>query len=103
LRELGVEAVERDCAKAPLTEPELDTLIGAHDPKDFLRPGNATFRAMDLAEHPPARKKVIELIAGEPDLLRRPLLAVGDELLFGFKEPLWREALSKATRHRRGR
>lgn len=102
MRELGVEAVERDCAKAPLAEPELEALIGAHDPKDFLRPGNPTFRTMDLGKHPPTRQKAVELIAREPDLLRRPLLAIGDELLFGFKEPLWRDALSTAA-GRRGR
>ena len=81
-------------SKAPLTLAELDALIGKRDHLPFLNPRNEVYRELGLKEKPPGRTQALELMAQEPNLVRRPLLIVGEELLFGYDEEAWREALT---------
>ncbi len=79
----------RDLDKQRLTEAELDRLIGERDYKLFLNTRNELFRKRNMKLHPPSRAEAIKLMAKEPNLIRRPLLIRGSQILFGFDEPAY--------------
>lgn len=81
----------RDLDKQRLTEAELDELIGERDYKDFLNPRNELFRKRKMKERPPSRAEAIKLMAEEPNLIRRPLLLRGSQIIFGFDEDAYRK------------
>ncbi len=81
----------RDLDKQRLTEAELDQLIADRDYKLFLNPRNELFRKRNMKLHPPSRAEAIKLMAKEPNLIRRPLLIRGSQILFGFDEPAYRQ------------
>ena len=55
--ELGAELESRDLDKQPLSEQELDELIGARDYRLFLNPRNQLYRERKLAEKSPSRAR----------------------------------------------
>ena len=84
----------RDLEKQRLTEAELDGLIGQRDYKEFLNTRNELYRKRNMKEQPPSRAEAIKLMAREPNLIRRPLLIRGSQIIFGFDEAAYRK-LSK--------
>ena len=78
------EFEERDLGKQPLTEAELDALIGARSHLDFLNTKNELYRARKMKERPPTRAEAIRLMAREPNLIRRPILRRGGQWVYGF-------------------
>jgi len=46
-----------------------------------------------MKEHPPSRAETIKLMAKEPNLIRRPLLLRGTQIIFGFDEEAYRQLL----------
>jgi len=93
LLELGAELESRDLAAERLTEAELETLIGQRDYKEFLNPRNELYRTQNMKEHPPSRAEAIRLMAKEPNLIRRPLLIRGSEMVMGFDEEAYKKLL----------
>lgn len=91
MRKEGVESVERDLAKAPFAESELEALIGQGNHLTFLNPRNEVYRRRGFKDRPPSRAEAIALLAREPNLLRRPLLVRGGEILFGFDPAAYRK------------
>lgn len=89
--EAKVQFDSRDLDKQRLTEIELDQLIGEHDYKEFLNPRHDLFRKRKMKEHPPSRGEAIKLMAKEPNLIRRPLLIRGSQIIFGFDEDAYRK------------
>ena len=81
----------RDLDKQRLSETELDKLIGDRDYKQFLNSRNELFRKKKMNEHPPSRVEAIKLMAKEPNLIRRPLLVRGGQIVFGFDEEAYRK------------
>ena len=81
----------RDLDKERLPETELDQLIGNRDYKEFLNPRNELFRKRKMKEHPPSRGEAIKLMAKEPNLIRRPLLIRGSQIIFGFDQDAYRK------------
>jgi arsenate reductase-like glutaredoxin family protein len=81
----------RDLENEPLTETELDELIGERDYKEFLNSRNELYRKRKMKEHPPSRSEAIKLMAKEPNLIRRPLLIRGSQIIFGFDEAAYRK------------
>lgn len=81
----------RDLDKERLTEAELDQIIGERDYKEFLNYRNELFRKRNMKEHPPSRGEAIRLMAREPNLIRRPLLIRGSQIVFGFDEETYRK------------
>jgi arsenate reductase-like glutaredoxin family protein len=96
LLENGVELDEHDLGKARLTAEQLDALIGARDYREFLNPRNELFRQRKMKEHPPEREEALKLMAGEPNLIRRPIVIRGGRMVLGFDEEALR-ALAKAS------
>ena len=89
--ELGVEFTSRDLDKKRLSESELEQLIGKRDYKDFLNTRNELYRTRNMAEHPPSRAEAVKLMAKEPNLIRRPLLVNGTQIIIGFDEAAYRK------------
>jgi Spx/MgsR family transcriptional regulator len=87
---LKIPFESRDLDKQHLSESELDTLIGKRNHQDFLNSRNELYRQRNMSEHPPSRAEAIKLMAQHPNLIRRPMLVRGSEILHGFDETAYR-------------
>ena len=85
---------ERDTVKRPLSEAELRSLIGDRDVTPFLSTRNELDRERGMKTNPPSREEAAALMAAHPNLLKRPLLVVGEEIVFGFDEAAYRRLLA---------
>jgi arsenate reductase (glutaredoxin) len=90
LLELNLKFDSRDLDKQPLSESELDELIGARDYKEFLNGRNELYRERKMAEKTPSRAEAIKLMSKTPNLIRRPLLVQGSRIIIGFDEAAYR-------------
>jgi arsenate reductase len=93
LLELGAELDSRDLSAERLTEAELEALIGQRDYKEFLNPRNELYRTRNMNEHPPSRADAIRLMAQEPNLIRRPIVIRGSQMVLGFDEEAYKKLL----------
>ena len=91
--DLGAELESRDLANERLTEAELEELIGKRDYREFLNPRNELYRTRNMKEHPPSRSEAIQLMAKEPNLIRRPLVIHGSQMILGFDEEAYKKLL----------
>ena len=82
--ELGAELVSRDLDKQPLSEKELNDLIGDRDYKLFLNPRNELYRERNMARKTPSREEAIRLMSKNPNLIKRPVVVRGDQLVLGL-------------------
>jgi arsenate reductase len=94
LLEKGAQLEERDLAKDPLAMDELDALIGRRNYLDFLNPKNELYRKLRMKEELPLRAQALKWMSKEPNLIRRPIVIRGGEMVLGFDE----EALKKLAR-----
>ena len=69
---------------------DLDQLIGKRDYREFLNSRNELYRERGMKENPPARAEALRLMSENPNLIKRPILVKGREIVLGFDE----EALS---------
>jgi arsenate reductase-like glutaredoxin family protein len=90
LLDLKLHFDSRDLDKQPLSESELDKLIGTRDYKNFLNTRNDLYRERNMAENPPTRPEAIKLMSKTPNLIRRPLLVSGSQIIIGFDEAAYR-------------
>ena len=90
--ELKAELDERDYARNPLTAADLAELFKGRDPRDFLNPRSPAFKSMGLQGKTLTPEQAMKLMVQEPNLLKRPLVVVGREIIAGFD----RERLKKA-------
>lgn len=89
----GAELEIRDLNTERLSVAELDALIGERDYKEFLNPRNELYREGNMREHPPSRSEALRMMAAEPNLIRRPVVISGKQIVLGFDEG----ALKKLT------
>lgn len=80
---LGVEYEHREMNSEPLTADDISALMGDREVKPFLNTRNVVYREQGLARNPPTREQAITLISQTNNLLKRPVLIVGEELLIG--------------------
>jgi len=97
LLELKLDFESRDLDKQPLSESELDKLIGNRDYNLLLNTRNDLYRERDMAEKPPTRADAIKLMSKTPNLIRRPLLVRGSQIIIGFDEAAYRILALRAT------
>ncbi len=90
---MGAELESRDLDKQRLTEAELDELIGSRDHREFLNTRNEIYRTRKMKEHPPSRAEAIKLMAKEPNLIRRPIVLQGSQMVLGFDEEAYRKII----------
>ena len=91
--ELGAELDSRDLSTERLTEAELEALIGQRDYKEFLNPRNELYRTQNMNDRPPSRADAIRLMAQEPNLIRRPIVIRGSQMVLGFDEQAYKKLL----------
>ena len=90
---MGVEFESRDLDKERLNEAELEELIGDRDYKEFLNTRNELYRTRKMKERPPSRAEAIKLMAKEPNLIRRPVVLRGSQVVLGFDEEVYRKII----------
>ena len=69
-----------------MSAAELEKLIGTRDYTEFLNPRNELYRRKKLKEKPPSRREAIQMMAEEPNLIRRPVIVAGGRVVVGFDE-----------------
>jgi arsenate reductase len=84
LLELGAVLESRDLDKQPLSEKELNELIGRRDYQLFLNPRNELYRQRRMAEKMPSREEAIRLMSKNPNLIKRPVVVRGEQVVIGF-------------------
>ena len=65
---------------------ELDRLIGDRDYRQFLNSRNELYREMGMKDSPPSRAQALKLMSENPNLIKRPILVKGREMILGFDE-----------------
>jgi arsenate reductase-like glutaredoxin family protein len=93
LRGLTTEAEERDLAKEPLTRDELRQLFKGRPVAAFLNTRNEEAKARGWNQEPPRDAELLDAMARNPNLLKRPLLVVEKEWVAGFDEAAYRRLL----------
>ncbi len=83
LREKGVSFEEIDLGRG-LTVEQLDQLIGSRDYRDFLNTRNELYRERGMKEKPPSRAEALKLMSENPNLIRRPILVKGKQVILGY-------------------
>jgi arsenate reductase-like glutaredoxin family protein len=91
LLELGAQLDSRDLDEERLSEAELNELIGSRDYKEFLNTRNELYRSRKMKDHPPSRAEAIKLMAKEPNLIRRPVVQRGSQMVLGFDEEAFKK------------
>ena len=86
-----IEMASRDLGKERLTEKELDELIGDRDYREFLNTRNDLYRKRKMKEKPPTRTEAVKLMAKEPNLIRRPIVVRGSQIVLGLDEEAYRK------------
>jgi Spx/MgsR family transcriptional regulator len=76
----------RDLGKDRLSVAELDQLIGKRDHRMFLNTRNELYRKRNMSKNPPSRDEALELMAAEPNLIRRPVVLRGSDIVLGYDE-----------------
>ena len=84
---------EREYGKQPLTENELEAIIGNGPVKDFLNTRTSLYRERKMKDNPPAREEAIRLMLTDQNLLRRPVTIKGKRKVVGFDEAALRALL----------
>jgi arsenate reductase-like glutaredoxin family protein len=91
--DLKVELEERDYAKHPLDLTELRDLFKGRDPREFLSTKSPAFKTMGLQGKTLTAEQTLKLMAQEPNLIRRPLVVVGREMIAGLDRDRLKQAL----------
>jgi Spx/MgsR family transcriptional regulator len=94
LEKRKVELDLRDLGKDRMSVEELDDLIGKRDHRMFLNTRNELYRTRKMGQNPPSRDEALKLMAAEPNLIRRPVVLRGAEIVLGYDE----EALKRIAK-----
>jgi arsenate reductase/regulatory protein spx len=79
--------------KQRLSETELEKLIGDRDYEQFLNTRNELYRTRKMKGNPPSRAEAIRLMAKEPNLIRRPIIIKGSQIVLGYEEDAFKNLL----------
>jgi arsenate reductase len=85
LREKGATFEEVDLNKG-LSVEDLDRLIGKRDYLLFLNSRNELYRERGMKESPPPRDEALRLMSENPNLIKRPILVKGNQVLIGYDD-----------------
>ena len=94
LEKRKVELDLRDLGKDRMSIEEIDQLIGKRDHRMFLNTRNELYRTRKMGQNPPSRDEALKLMAAEPNLIRRPVVLRGSEMVLGYNE----EALKRIAK-----
>lgn len=68
-----------------LSVAELEKLIGKRDYREFLNTRNELYRERGIKENPPPREEAIQLMAENPNLIKRPIVVKNGRVLLGLE------------------
>ena len=74
---------------------ELEKLIGQRDYKEFLNPRNELYRERNMKDNPPPREEALRLMSENPNLIRRPILIKGKQMILGFDQGVYERFAAK--------
>jgi Spx/MgsR family transcriptional regulator len=94
LEKLGAQLEPRNLDTERMGEAELDKLIGGQEHRQFLNPRNELYRTRKMKDNPPGRAEAIKLMAKNPNLVRRPVVIRGEEIVLGYDEDAFRKMMS---------
>lgn len=87
---MGVEVEFKDIIQAPPTRAFLYKHVDASRVADFVGKRSPVFKDRPL---PASKKEAIDLMLQQPNVIRRPILVAGSNVLFGFDKDEYRKAL----------
>jgi len=94
LEKRKVELDLRDLGKDRLSVAELNELIADRDYRMFLNTRNELYRTRKMGQNPPSQEEALQLMAAEPNLIRRPVVLRGTNIGLGYDE----EALKRIAK-----
>ncbi len=84
LSQAGVPYTSRELFREPLTEAEVRAILGTRSPREVVSLRSRKARELNFRERLPDDETLIQLLAEEPGLWRRPIITVGDEVSVGY-------------------
>jgi Spx/MgsR family transcriptional regulator len=81
LRQRGIDVEERDINKQPPSRAFLERHIDARNFLEYVSRRSPVFKQRPL---PASKREAIDLMVAQPNLIKRPVLVQGDDVLFGF-------------------
>ena len=90
----GAVLEERDLGRRPLAEAELRELIGDRPVEAFLGTRSGVYRDLGLAERLPPPEELVRVMAGNPNLVRRPIARHRERIVIGADVAALRELVS---------
>ena len=61
-------------------------MIGERDYKLVLNSRNELYRQRKMKENPPPREEALRLMSEHPNLIKRPIVVKGGQIVLGFDE-----------------
>jgi len=77
-----VEIDERDFFKIPFTRDEIGDLLQGRPASDMFNFRSPSFKQLGLSMENLGDDQLIDLMLGEPRLIRRPVVRIGDKAYF---------------------
>ena len=74
IEDAGIHLDVRDLAKDPMSPRELGALFGHNPLKYFINPAATEYKKLDLDQRQPERQELLEILAENPGLLKRPII-----------------------------
>ncbi len=97
LAEKGIDVNERHIVEHPPTRNELEVWHRASglELKKFFNTSGRKYRELDLKERIPSatHAELLDILASDGMLVKRPVLVTNDKVLVGFRETEWEQAL----------
>ena len=95
LSQSGIELEERDFFADPFTAEELKDLIGDSPISDYFSWRSPSFRKLGLKREDMSDDQMLDLMAEEPRLIRRPLIMTPDgKLIVGTDKKAMADLMS---------
>ena len=94
LHEKGLETEDRDFFQEKFTESELRQLIEGRKPADVFSWNSPSFKALGRPADSLSEDEMVQLMLGEPRLIRRPLVVVNGQLVIGGSQKALEAALA---------
>lgn len=91
----GVAFQERELFQRRLGEAEIRGLLRGRPASEGFAWKSPTAKGMGLVMGQVPEEELIRLMGENPTLIRRPVLAVGDQTLFGLDARRWEEVLAR--------
>ena len=88
LKKLKIDVEERDINQAPPSREFLDRHIDEARFLDFVSTRSPVFKQRPL---PKSKKEAIALMMENPNLIRRPIVVKGSQVIFGFDKERYKK------------